>query len=319
MMSMVNEVKKVFRRPEIFRPPSEAGSYFLPLTRGCSNNTCTFCRYHGASLQVREIEEVKTEIDALDLYIRSQTCLPEIHPVVYMTAPHLASRKIFLQDGDAMVYPYPALVEALEYLNEKFPWLERIAAYATPQDLLRRSGVELRQLKDLKLSLLYIGPESGDDEVLRRIHKGVSREEIIEACLRAKEAGMTLSLTVLLGLGGVAGSERHASLTASLLTLIDPEYAGALTLTPIPGTPLYQDIEEGRFAPISPFQSLEELRIMIKEADFTRCFFSSMHASNYLAVRGTLPQNREQMLKQIETVLRQRDESLLRPEFLRGL
>ncbi|MBM3133279.1 MAG: radical SAM protein, partial [Chloroflexi bacterium] len=228
-------------------------------------------------------------------------------------------KKVFLQDGDALVYPYPQLAEALEYLNAKFPWIERVAAYSTPQDLLRRSVEELKVLKGLKLGIVYVGPESGDDEVLRQVKKGVTRAQIIEACKKAKEAGIALSLTVLLGLGGIEGSEQHARATASLLTEIDPEFAGALTLTPVPGTPLHRDIREGKFQTIAPFQSLEELKILIEDSRFTRCFFSSMHASNYLAVRGTLPNDRDRMLRQLDSVIKNKDESRLRPEFLRGL
>ncbi len=315
----MKESKAAFQRPEIFRPPSEAPSYFLPLTRGCSNNTCTFCRYGGSSLQIRDIEEVKQEIDALDLYLREGLVNPAVHPAVYALAPQMNSKRVFLQDGDALVYPYPKLVEALQYLNDKFPWIERIAAYATPQDLMRRSVDELKTLKDLKLDIVYVGPESGDDEVLKRVNKGVTRAEIVQGCQKAKAAGIALSLTVLLGLGGVEGSERHARETAGILTEIDPEFAGALTLTPIPGTPLYEDIQRGRFELISPFQSLEELRIIIENAQFTHCFFSSMHASNYLSIRGILPDEKKRMLSQLDKVISKQDDSLLRPEFLRGL
>ena len=308
-----------FDRPQIFRPPSEARSYFLPLTRGCSNNTCTFCRYSESGLQIRDVEDIKAEIDALDMYLRSGVCRPDIHPVVYQIAPQITSKKVFLQDGDALVYPYPKLVEALEYLNDRFKWIERIAAYATPQDLLRRSIDELRELKRLKLNIVYVGPESGDDDVLKQVRKGVTRSEIVEGCLKAKEAGMTLSLTVLLGLAGLAGSDKHARETGGILSEIDPEFAGALTYTPVPGTPLFEDIEDGKFQMITPFQSLEELRIIIENAHMTNCFFSSMHASNYLTIRGMLPGEKERMLKQLKAVLDKHDESLLRPEYLRGL
>lgn len=308
-----------FQRPQIFRPPSEAQSYFLPLTRGCSNNSCTFCRYHGSQLQIRDIDEVKAEIDALATYLNDGVRLPDVHPIVYEIAPHIASKRIFLQDGDALVYPYDKLVDILEYLNSRFPWLERIAAYSTPQDLLRRSVDELKILRDLKLDILYVGPESGDDEVLKRVNKGVTHDEIVEATLKAKSAGIALSLTILLGLGGISGSEKHASETARLLNEIDPEYAGALTLTLVPGTPLFEDEQHGNFELISPFQSLEELRTIIENSNFTNCFFSSMHASNYFSIRGILPQDKNAVLQQLGQVLDKMDESLLRPEFLRGL
>jgi len=308
-----------FERPDIFRPPSERESYFLPLTSGCSNNTCTFCGLYGTKLRLRDVREVKKEIDALSMYVRHGVRVPDIEDIVYAVAQRWDGRRVFLQDGDAMVYPFPRLVEALQYLNEKFPNLERIGSYATPQDILRRSVDELKKSKELKLSIFYTGIESGDDEVLLKIGKGVNSRQMIEAGRKAKEAGITLSLTVILGLGGVEGSRKHVLETARVLSAIDPEYAGALTLTLIPGTPLWQECQQGTFHPITPFESLEELKGIIANASFTDCFFSSMHASNYLSVRGRLPQDKERMLKELERVLSKKDPSLLRPEFLRGL
>jgi radical SAM superfamily enzyme YgiQ (UPF0313 family) len=308
-----------FTRPDIFRPPSEWKSYFLPLTSGCSNNTCTFCNYYGSKLQIREFDQVKREIDALALYSRNGIRLAAIPDVVYAVAQNWDGRRVFLQDGDALVYPFLKLRGILQYLNGELPGLERIGTYATPHDILRRSQDELRELKELKLSIFYTGIESGDDEVLQKVGKGVNRHQIIEAGRKAKEAGVTLSMTVILGLDGVEGSEKHALETAKVLTEVDPDYAGALTLTLVPGTPLYQQWKEGEFHPISPFQSLEELKTIIENSSFTDCFFSSMHASNYVSVRGRLPQDRERMLRRLEGVLATKDPSLLRPEFLRGL
>ncbi len=308
-----------FRRPDIIRPPSEWDSYFLPLTSGCSNNTCAFCGFYGSKLQMRDIDEVKSEIDALSLFIRSGIRLPAIPDVVYAVAQNWDGKRVFLQDGDALVYPFVKLKEVLQYLNEKLPSVERIASYATPQDILRRSVEQLRELKDLKLSIFYMGVESGDDSVLQHVGKGVKSQELVEAGKKAKEAGITLSVTVILGLGGVEGSEQHALETAKVLTAIDPDYVGALTLTLVPGTPLYVEWEQGKFQPITPFRSLEELKLMIENSSFTDCFFSSMHASNYISVRGRLPGDKKQMLKQLEMVLSTKDPSLLKPEFLRGL
>lgn len=308
-----------FERPDIFRPPSERESYFLPLTSGCSNNTCTFCGFYGTKLGMREVRDTKREIDALAMFMKHGVSLPDIDYMVYAIAGRWDGRRVFLQDGDAAVYPFPKLVEVLEYLNEKFPDLERIGSYATPQDILRRSVDELRKLKELKLSIFYTGIESGDDEVLLKIGKGVNSHQIIEAGKKAKEAEITLSLTVILGLGGVEGSRKHVMETARVLSAIDPEYVGALTLTLVPGTPLWRDCEDGVFHPISPFQSLEELKLMIENSSFTNCFFSSMHASNYLSVRGKLPQDKPRMIKELERVLSKKDPAMLRPEFLRGL
>jgi radical SAM superfamily enzyme YgiQ (UPF0313 family) len=228
-------------------------------------------------------------------------------------------KRVFLQDGDALAYPFPKLKEILEYLNKKLPNLERIAAYATPQDISRRDVDELAALKELKLGILYTGLESGSDELLQRVGKGVNSDQVIKATRKAKEAGILMSITVLLGLGGIERSEKHVEDTARVLSEIDPEYAGALTLTLVPGTPLHREWEEGNFHLISPFQSLEELKTIIERANFTNCFFSSMHASNYQAVRARLPQEKEGIIKELEHVLSKRDQSSLRPEYLRGL
>jgi radical SAM superfamily enzyme YgiQ (UPF0313 family) len=308
-----------FERPNIIRPPSEWRSYFLPLTNGCSNNTCAFCNYYGARLQMRELDEVKKEIDALATYVKRGICLPGVPQIVYQIGSSWDGKKVFLQDGDALVYPFPRLKEALHYLNEKFPDLERIGTYATPQDILRRSLDQLRELRELKLTIFYMGIESGDDKVLQKVGKGVTHQEMVEAGRKVKEAGITISVTVILGLGGVEGSKEHALETAKVLNEIDPDYGGALTLTMVPVTPLYEQWEQGEFHLISPIQSLEELKTIIDNSNFTNCFFSSMHASNYFSVRGTLPRDKERMLKEIEGVLAARDPSLLRPEFLRGL
>lgn len=239
--------------------------------------------------------------------------------IVYAILQEWNGKKVFLQDGDALVYPYPKLMEALEYLNRKFPRIERIASYATPQDILRRSTAELKALKEQKLGILYMGVESGDDAVLQRIHKNVTHDEMVEAARRVKESGILLSVTVILGLGGTEGSERHVSETARILTEMDPDFVGALTLTLIPGTELHQEFERGEFEPITPFDSLHELKGLVEHSSFTDCFFSSMHASNYYAIRGKMPGDKDRVLKQLNALLSRKDPSMLRPEFLRGL
>ncbi len=312
-------VDMTFRRPDIIRPPSEWKSYFLPLTSGCSNNTCTFCGFYGSKLQMRNLDDVKSEIDALSLFMQGGIHLPAVPNVVYAVAQGWDGKRVFLQDGDALVYPFVKLKEVLKYLNERLPSVERVASYATPQDILRRSPEQLEELKDLKLSIFYMGVESGDDRILQKVVKGANHRQMVEAGKKAKDAGIALSVTVILGLGGVEGSERHALETAKVLTEIDPDYAGALTLTLVPGTPLYEEWQQGKFHPISPFGSLEELKIIIENSSFTDCFFSSMHASNYMSLRGNLPRDKKRMLRELETVLSMKDPSLLRPEFLRGL
>lgn len=308
-----------FPRPEIIRPPSEWRSYFLPLTCGCANNTCTFCNYYGAKLHLRDPAEAVAEIDALALYRRHGITVSGMHPVVYAVGRGWDGKRVFLQDGDALVYPFPKLVRVLEHLNEKFPDLERIGTYATAKDILKRSPEELKRLKELKLGIVYLGVESGDEEVLEKVRKGANYSQMVEAGKRVKEAGITLSVTVILGLAGREKSARHALATARILSEIDPDYAGALTLTLVPGTPLYEDAAAGRFDLVDPFGSLEELKIIIENARFTNCFFSSMHASNYLSIRGWLPREKERMAQELARVLKNRDPRLLRPEYARGL
>ncbi len=308
-----------FIRPEILRPPSEHASYYLPLTSGCSNNSCTFCGYCFTTLSLRDLEEVKQEIDAMSLFMNRGIWVQGQPNIVYAILQDWDGRRVFLQDGDALVYPYPKLLEALQYLNKKFPNLERIASYATPQDILRRSVEELKALKEQKLGILYMGVESGDDEVLKRIKKNATHDEMVEAGKKVKEAGILLSVTVILGLGGIKGSARHVSETARILTEMDPDYAGALTLTLIPETPIYKELERGEFELITPFDSLQELKGMVEQSTFTNCFFSSMHASNYFSIRGSMPKDKAKVLKQLNTILSSKDPRLLRPEYMRGL
>ncbi len=308
-----------FERPDIIRPPSEWQSYFLPLTRGCSNNTCTFCAWYGSKLQLRDIDDVKKEIDALALFTEDGVRSPAIPDIAYAVARQWNGKRVFLQDGDALVYPFPKLKESLQYLCKRLPGLERIGIYGTPQDVMRRRVNELEELRELKLGIIYLGIESGDDEVLRSVNKGADYHQIVEAGRKVKEAGIILSVTVILGLGGVERSREHSLQTARILTDIDPDYGGALTLTLVPGTPLYHQWQQNIFSPLSPFGSLQELQTIIENATFSDCFFSSMHASNYISIRGRLPPDKERMIKELEYVLTRRDSSLLRPEFMRGL
>jgi radical SAM superfamily enzyme YgiQ (UPF0313 family) len=286
----------------IVRPPSEANSLLLPLTFGCSHNDCTFCgTYTGVKFRIRPVEDIKRDIDQVaQNYSWSM-------------------RRVFLEEGDALIYPQRRLVEVLKYLNKRFPHLERVGTYATPQSALIKSVAELRELNRLGIKIAYLGVETGDEELLRKINKGATYNQIVEAGRKLKQAGITLSVTVILGLGGVEGSETHAVKTARILSDIDPDFAGALTLMLVPGTPLHKDWEEGRFTLISPFQSLQELKLMIENSSFTHCFFTANHASNYLPIKVWLPEQKTEVLKLIGDVLDKKDMSLLRPEFVRAL
>ncbi|MFC1967262.1 radical SAM protein [Chloroflexota bacterium] len=286
----------------IIRPPSEADSFLLPVTIGCSNNTCTFCNtYAGIKFGIRDIADIKRDIDHVAAnYSRNV-------------------RRVFLENGDAIIAPQPLLVEVMEHLNRRFPSIERIGTYSTPKAALRKSLEELKELNRLGLKIAYLGVETGDAELLKKIKKGATREQIVEAGRKLKQAGIGVSATVILGLGGVEDSERHALATAKILTDIDPEYAGALTIMLRPGAPLYDDWKAGKFSLISPFQSLTELKLMIENSDFTNCFFTANHASNYLPIRVRLPGQKAATVKMIAEIIAKQDMSRLRPEFIRAL
>jgi radical SAM superfamily enzyme YgiQ (UPF0313 family) len=284
------------------RPPSEANSFLLPVTFGCSHNRCTFCgTYSDVKFRIRPLEDIKRDIDKV--------------------AEHYSwsVRQVFLENGDALICPQRRLVEVLKYLNQKFPQLHRIGTYATPQSGLIKSASELKELHDLGLKIAYLGVETGDEALLKKIDKGATYDQIVEAGRKIKQAGITLSVTVILGLGGVEGSKSHALGTAKILTDLDPDFAGALTLMLVPGTLLHKEWEEGRFSLISPFQSLEELKLIIENSNFTNCFFTANHASNYLPIKARLPRQKAEVLKLINEVLTSRDMSRLRPEFIRAL
>ncbi len=286
----------------IVRPPSEANSFLLPVTIGCSHNKCTFCgTYTGVKFRILPLEDIKRDIDKV---ARNYSW---------------SLRRVFLENGDALIAPQHRLVEVLKYLNEKFPHLEKIGTYATPQSALIKSVDELKELNRLGLNIAYLGVETGDKDLLKKIDKGATYDQIVEAGRKLKKAGITLSVTVILGLGGVEGSQKHALGTARILTDIDPDFAGALTIMLVPGTPLHRDWEEGKFRLISPFQSLEELKLIIENSSFTDCFFTANHASNYLPIKARLPEQKAAVLKLIDEILTTKDMSRLRPEFTRAL
>jgi len=286
----------------IIRPPSEADSFLLPVTLGCSHNKCTFCgTYLGVKFKIRHLEDIKQDIDRVARnYSRTV-------------------RRVFLENGDALICPQYLLVGVLKHLNQKFPCLDRVGTYSTPQAALIKSIDELKELNSLGLKIAYLGVETGDEELLKKIRKGATYAQIVESGRKLKQAGIITSVTVILGLGGIEDSENHALWTGGILSGIDPDFVGALTLMLVPGTPLYKDWEEGRFSLISPFQSLAELKLIIQNTDFTNCFFTANHASNYLPIKVKLPEQKEEAIKLIDDVLAKKDMSQLRPEFIRAL
>jgi radical SAM superfamily enzyme YgiQ (UPF0313 family) len=284
----------------VIRPPSEAESLILQATLGCSHNRCTFCpTYKGRRFRIREWAAIQEEIDE--------------------AASYGPFRKVFLADGDALIIPQPKLLSILEYLQEKIRGLRRVGIYGNAKSILRKKVGELKELKNRKLGIVYLGVETGDPALLQKIHKGATYEQMVEAGRRVKEAGITLSVTVLLGLGGIDHAEQHAVATAKILSDIDPDFASALTLMVVPGTPLDEERGAGLFQLPSPFQLLEELRTIIARSHFNQCYFTSNHASNYLPIKARLPRDKEAVVDFIDRVISSEDKSRLRPEFLRGL
>ena len=283
----------------IFRPPSESDSLILQVTVGCSHNRCTFCgAYQGKRFRIKSFEEIKEDIDEVSSH--------EI-------------RRVFLADGDALSIPQKGLLRILSHLRARLKGLERVGIYANAKDILRKNVEELKALKDLGLGILYLGLESGDPEVLKRIKKNATVDQLIRAGKRVKESGISLSVTVILGIGGVERSQRHAAETGKVLSAMDPDYVGALSLMIVPGTPIEKEIETGNLVLPTPFGLIQELETMIKNCHFTHGFFASNHASNYLPLRIQMPEQKEEALKRIREVLQRKDPDLLRPEYLRAL
>jgi radical SAM superfamily enzyme YgiQ (UPF0313 family) len=285
----------------IYRPPSEAYSLILQVTVGCSHNRCTFCgSFKDKKFRVKTFDEIREDVEEARAYER-----------------HV--KRVFLADGDALIIPQKRLIPIVELVKTSFPRLERIGIYGNTKSILKKSLDDLKALKDLGVGIVYLGVESGDQVTLDRVCKGTLLERTAEAAHRVKEAGMVLSVTVLLGLGGVERSAVHAIETGKFLSRIDPEYAGALSLIVVPGTPLAEEIERGTFKVPDPYQLLEELALMIENTNVTHTFFASNHASNYLPVKVWLPEDKDRALRAIRHVLAQKDPSMLRPESSRAL
>lgn len=285
----------------IFRPPSEAESLILQVTVGCSYNRCSFCgAYREKTFRIRSFEEVREDIDEVSSY-------------------HLPIRRVFLADGDALILPQKELLRVMKYLGLKWRGLERVGIYANAKDILQKETEELRILKHSGLGIIYLGLESGNREILKRVKKNATVEQLIRAAKRVKESGILLSVTVLLGIGGVEHSQSHAEDTGKVLSEMDPDFVGALSLMVVPGTPIEQEVETGRLILPTPFGLIEELETMIANSHMTRCFFASNHASNYLPLRIKLPEEKEEALRRIQEVLKRKDPDLLRPEYLRAL
>ncbi|MBL0311237.1 MAG: B12-binding domain-containing radical SAM protein [Holophagaceae bacterium] len=284
----------------LFRPPSEADSFILQATLGCSWNACTYCAmYRGKHYQVRPLDEVLADIHEGGIKFSEDV------------------RHVFVADGDPLGMALEQWEPILLALAASFPRLRRVSTYATARNLLEKSPQDLERLRELGLTLLYIGPESGDDVTLRRIAKGADAAEHVEAARKAKAAGMEQSLIFLLGAGGRERSEEHARASGRLATAMDPRFLSTLTLTVVPGTPLSTLENQGRFELPGIHELLTELRWFVEEARPSAAIFRSNHASNYLPIGGRLPRDRETILAAIDEALAGRVP--LRPEWARGL
>lgn len=270
----------------VFRPPSEAHSLILRVTIGCSHNACTFCgMYRDVRFRVRPLDEVAALIK------EAARCWPDL-------------RRVFLADGNALVLPTERLLTIIAMLRAAFPKLARVTCYGGPRDILGKSAAELEALKEAGLSIIYLGVESGDDAVLAAVRKGVTAAEMTAAGRRVLDAGIRLSVMVILGLGGAALTQAHAVNTGRVISAIGPTMLSTLTLMLPEGTPLRAAADQGEFTPLSPYGLILELREMLRHiAVATPCIFRSNHVSNLLPLAGTLPQDKARLLAEIEEAL----------------
>lgn len=228
-------------------------------------------------------------------------------------------RRVFLADGNALAMPTTELVETLHVLKAHLPSLERVGVYGYAKDVRSKSIADLISIRNAGLGIVYLGLETGDDALLRWACKGIDSEENTKACLKIKHAAIPLSLTIILGLGGLGGSLSHAQKTSKVLNDIDPDYVGALTLMAPPGTRIFEMVQSGTFVPMKPMDILKELRLLVENLSLSDCIFRTNHASNYLALGGLLPDDKDRILSTIDHVIASDDESNLRPSYSRGL
>ena len=285
---------------QIYRPPSEAESYILQATIGCSWNKCVYCdMYREKSFRVRDLADT----------------LEDLRKAAELTRRGID--KVFVADGDALVLDMDHWRSILGCARAELPQLRRVSCYATAENILEKTPEQLAELRALGLSLLYIGPESGDDKTLKRIAKGSTFAQHVEAAHRAHAAGMQISVITLLGIGGVERSQEHAEATAQLVTEMNPEFFAALTTSVVPNTPLVKLRDKGFWQLPNVTRMLEELRTIVDLARPTDAVFRTNHASNYLPLAGRLPRDREHIVAAIDGALS--GKIRLRPEWIRGL
>ncbi|EES90468.1 B12-binding domain-containing radical SAM protein [Clostridium botulinum C] len=269
----------------VYRPPSEAYSLIIQVTLGCSHNKCTFCNmYKDRNFKIKSLDEVFEDLELSRKYYK------------YV-------RRIFLADGDALILKTENLEKILMKIKELFPECERVSVYGTPADILRKSEEDLIKLKKLGLDIIYIGVESGSDEVLKDVNKGVTSEEIIKAGQKVKRTGIKLSATLISGLGGKEKSKLHAKESARVISAINPDYLGILTLMIEPGTQIYNKVENNEMTLLNPKEVMVETRELIRNLEVSNCIFRSNHASNYAPLAATLGEEKERLLKELDSII----------------
>lgn len=283
----------------VYRPPSEARSLIVQLTVGCAHNRCTFCTmYKDKVFRIRSREEIFQDFkDAASAYGG-------------------AVKRIFLADGDALVIKTAVLSDILKFAKKCFPEAERISAYGTPLDVLRKTEAELIQLQKDGLKLVYMGAESGNQTVLEHICKGVTKDQIIEAGQKLKRCGIGVSVTLISGLGGKELLKEHAVDCAALISAIKPDYTGFLTLMLDDKAPITEQIKSGALTLLKPEDILEEMRLFLRHVDSEGTVFRSNHASNYIVLKGTLNKDIPYMLRYLDEI---EEEGRFRPERFRAL
>lgn len=271
----------------VYRPPSEARSLIIQVTIGCAHNTCTFCNmYKAKEFRVRKMEEIMADLEEAHRGYGSYV------------------DRVFLADGDALIMKTEDLMMILEAVKRLFPNVKRVASYGTSQDILRKTEEELKQLREAGLGIVYVGAETGDNEILDYIHKGVTAEEVIAAGQKLKRCGIQTSVTLISGLGGRGKVEKHALSCARLISRMNPEYASFLTLRLYEGTPMYEDVVEGRFQRITADEIADEMKIFLENVNSPGTVFRTNHASNYVVLAGTLNEDIPEMMETLEEAKR---------------
>jgi radical SAM superfamily enzyme YgiQ (UPF0313 family) len=269
----------------IIRPPSEAHSIILQVSVGCSHNKCTFCAaYKGVRFRIKDLAIINEDISFTEKYCKQQ-------------------KRIFIGDGDALIIPTDRLIEIFSNIRENLPWVNRISLYGNAKSILRKNNNDLDRLKNLGLDRIYMGLESGHGPTLKNIRKGVSAEQMIEAAGMVREAGLFLSVTVLLGIAGIAHSEIHALESGRVLTEMKPNQIAALTLMLLENTPLHEEAVSGTFQLPDQKMLLAELRTLVKCINLDRVQFQANHASNYLPISGRLLKDKKLILQIIEDAI----------------